>query len=190
MNRKIESVFEEKKPLNLLDIEHEDWFDEFQRLEGNLTKCLLLVALMTRLALIEKKESTLLKKFLMQSSDQKTSEIVKTFERKASLYVLRSTLRGHLGLPRIRVADLDSRPLSPQHIMREENKLAQKSRKNYATSKAASFASPRAVTFEYAANNMNESASKVNVAANISYLSPSTQSRCESPISQTKRGKS
>ena len=56
---------------NLYDIEHEGWFEEFQTLEDDLTKTLLLVALMAHLGLIDSKESTQVKTYLMCCSDQK-----------------------------------------------------------------------------------------------------------------------
>ena len=81
---------------------------------------------MTQHELIDKKESALFKKYLMQSSDQKAYEIVKGFERKGSLYVLRSTLRGHIGLPPIRKADKNGSPTFPQRLEKEEIMVAPK----------------------------------------------------------------
>ena len=86
----------------------EGLLDGFDRLECNMTKCLVLVGLMGNQKLIKIKESTQFKKYLIESNDQKICGIIKSFNRKRShsvmwcLYVLRTTLRGHLGLPRTR----------------------------------------------------------------------------------------
>ena len=86
----------------------EDLLDGFDRIECNMTKCLVLVGLMDNQKLIGTKESTRFKQYLIESTDQKRCGIIKSFNRKRSLsvmwclYVLRTTLRGHLGLPRTR----------------------------------------------------------------------------------------
>ena len=88
--------------------EVEGLLDGFDRLECNMAKCLVLVGLMGNQKLIGIKESTQFKKYLIESNDQKRCGIIKSFNRKRShsvmwcLYVLRTTLRDHLGLPRTR----------------------------------------------------------------------------------------
>ena len=80
----------------------EGLLDGFELLECNMAKCLVLVGLMGKQKLIGEKESTRFKKFVIEGTDQKRLGIIKSFNRKRSLHVLRTTLRGHLGLPRAR----------------------------------------------------------------------------------------
>ena len=57
-----------QESLNLLHLEHvtdAKRFENFEQLEGTLTKCLLLIAVMTSQALIETKEATAFKKLVM-----------------------------------------------------------------------------------------------------------------------------
>ena len=115
MNQAKQSVTIDKKRITLYDIDQEDWWKEFQILEGPLTKCLLLVAIMKHNDLIKTKESTQFKTYLMQSTDQKIFNVVQHFERIKNLYILRNMLRGRLGLPYIKLqADTCSGPISPQ----------------------------------------------------------------------------
>ena len=106
---------------NLLDINSMaqiDWFQKFDQLECSLTKLLFLVALITENNLISTKESLLIKKHLLSESinskSQKLDKIVIGFQQTKSLFSLRSSLRGSMGMPRARSVDQKRRqPRSP-----------------------------------------------------------------------------
>ena len=49
---------------------------------------------MNKQNLIKDKESTMMKKYILTSSENKANEILKNFLRKKSLYQLRSEIRG------------------------------------------------------------------------------------------------
>ena len=88
-------------------MENAEWFEDFDALVDPLTKSLILVALIQAQGLVSLKESLLMKRFLMQSLDDQTkcSSIVDAFMREKSLYKLRSTFRGSMGLPRMQSVD-------------------------------------------------------------------------------------
>ena len=89
---------------NLLNFEamHESvWFKKFDEIANTLSQGLLLVAVLHFADMIKEKESTLMKKFLLLQTDTKSKEIVKSFLRTKSLYMLRSEIRGRMGLPRM-----------------------------------------------------------------------------------------
>ena len=46
-----------------------------------------------------------MKKYFLTQTDEKTAQIVKEFLCKKSLYVLRSQIRGHMGMPRMQSSD-------------------------------------------------------------------------------------
>ena len=116
MLREVQSKQKKNDPY---DIEREGWYDEFERLEDSLTKCLLLVAIMTRFELIDAKESTQYKTYIMKSADQQRFEIVENFESMGNLYVLRGMLRGHLNRPYVKIAGDCISPITPQPVMKE-----------------------------------------------------------------------
>ena len=91
--------------LNIDQIDDHDWFSTFEQLEDNLTKCLLLVAVLTSQGLVSAKEASSFKKFLMAGVDMRNNQALATFTRSKSLYTLRSVFRGYLGLPRMRKSD-------------------------------------------------------------------------------------
>ena len=94
--------------MNLLKIDTEsedEWFTRFERLDDPLTKCLLLVAIMFNQNVITEKESLLFKSLLLNDSEARNNEIVRQFKRTQNLFYVRTTLRGHLGLPRIQRSD-------------------------------------------------------------------------------------
>ena len=100
---------EKTNRVNLLEIEelsNEEWFDNFEELDDPLTKCLLLVAVLTSHGLINAREAVQFKTFLMQGVHKgRNSQIITSFLRSKSLFVIRSEMRGHLGLPRMRRSD-------------------------------------------------------------------------------------
>ena len=66
--------------------EEEAWFCEFELLEDNLTKSLFLVTLLNTENLIEFKELTLMKRFLLERQDnRKTKQILAAFKKSKSL---------------------------------------------------------------------------------------------------------
>lgn len=100
-----------KKTRSLLEVGEltdDQWFKQFDVVDGALTKCLLLVAVMSSHELIDSKESVRFKMFLLLCSEQRTEQIVASFVRNKSLIALRSVIRGHLGLPRMKRSDSDS----------------------------------------------------------------------------------
>ena len=105
---------EKTNSLNLLKIEelsHQEWFSSFEELKDPLTKCLLLVAVMSSQDIIDTKELLQFKEFLMRDiSGDKNNQIVTSFHRNKSLYVTKSEIRGHLGLPRMRQSDTKVSP--------------------------------------------------------------------------------
>lgn len=96
---------------------------QFEALDCTLTKCLTLVAVMRSQSVIDTRESTLFKKYLMTASDQRIGQIAAAFTRHMSLIALRSEMRGYLGLPRLRRSDslgncgtLSNTPLSKRWL--------------------------------------------------------------------------
>ena len=86
-----------------IDADNEtEWFKYFNQLNDDLTKCLVLVALMTSQYIIKDKEVAQVKKYLLTATERKLNEIIQTFLRTRSLFSFRSELRGHMGLPRTR----------------------------------------------------------------------------------------
>ena len=93
--------------MNCQDPEAEDaWFDSFEKLEDTMVQILILIAILHTQEIIQEKESTLMKKFLLTSAESKANEILRSFLRKKSLYQLRSELRGRMGLPRMRSREI------------------------------------------------------------------------------------
>ena len=93
---------------SLLQIEPEyedEWFTRFQQVQDDLSKHLVLIAIMQKRDLIEVKESAQMKRFIMGSTETKLSGIISSFLRTKSLFDYRCDLRGHLGLPRQRTRD-------------------------------------------------------------------------------------
>ena len=82
-----------------------EWFCQLELLEDNLTKCLLLATILCNENLIDHKEFTQIKRFLMESKTRKTSQILSALEKSKSLFFMRCELRGHMGLPRMRASD-------------------------------------------------------------------------------------
>ena len=72
-----------------------------------MVQILILIAILHTQEIIQEKESTLMKKFLLTSTESKANEILKSFFRKKSLYQLRSELRGRMGLPRMQNKDIN-----------------------------------------------------------------------------------
>ena len=98
---------------NLLDIdqiEEQEWFEQFEKLEGTLTRCLLLIAMLHNVQLISDKEQTMFKKMVFTQSDKRNKEILGAFSRSRSLYSVRSEFRGRLGLPRLQKQDSQLSP--------------------------------------------------------------------------------
>lgn len=95
--------------VNLLQIEklsNQEWFSNFEELEDPLTKCLLLVAVMSSQGIISSKEALQFKEFLMRDTLEVTIiQMMKSFLRSKSLFTIRSEMRGHLGFPRMRQND-------------------------------------------------------------------------------------
>lgn len=82
---------------NLLEIDQvndEEWFEQFELVEGSLTKCLVLVALLSKRELITARESDLMKELLMTIEETRVNAILNTFRKKQSLLSLRSEFRG------------------------------------------------------------------------------------------------
>ena len=96
---------------NLLDLEKMDepaWFSVFDKIEGPLTKCLVLVALIQIKGIVTLKESLQMKSFLLlegPENETKSLKVLDAFNRSKSLYKLRSEFRGYMGLPRMRSND-------------------------------------------------------------------------------------
>lgn len=82
--------------------QEEAWFARFAELPDDLTKSLVLIAIMQHKEIIKLKESSMIKTFLLSTSDSKLQSIVNRFMQGKSLYLLRTELRGRLGLPRTR----------------------------------------------------------------------------------------
>ena len=75
-------------------------------MEDNLAKSLLLATLLYTENLIDLKELTLIKKFFLGRQDNRKSlQILAAFKKSKNLFSLRSELRGHMGLPRMRASD-------------------------------------------------------------------------------------
>ena len=91
---------------NLLQINGEEddqeWFGRFIQLQNDLTKSLVLIAIMQSQELIQLKESAQMKTFILGASEQKLASIVASFLRTKSLFDFRCEVRGHLGMPRQR----------------------------------------------------------------------------------------
>ena len=89
--------------------QEEAWFARFAELPDDLTKSLVLIAIMQHKEIIKLKESSMMKTFLLSTSDSKLKSIVNRFMQGKSLYLLRTELRGRLGLPRTRQDDTKSK---------------------------------------------------------------------------------
>ena len=94
--------------------QEEAWFARFAELPDDLTKSLVLIAIMQHKEIIKLKESSMIKTFLLSTSDSKLQSIVNRFMQGKSLYLLRTELRGRLGLPRTRKDD--TKKTSPQTL--------------------------------------------------------------------------
>ena len=99
--------------LQLEQVTDEEWFSDFELLEGTLTKCLLLIAVMTSQGLVDSKEATSFKQLLLAGKETRNDQVLKSFLRSKSLFTLLRVLRGQLGLPRTRRSD--SNPKSRSH---------------------------------------------------------------------------
>ena len=62
------------------------WFEKFESIGDQVVQSLVLIAILYDKNLILQKESTLMKKYLLLSTENKTDEILRTFLRKKSLF--------------------------------------------------------------------------------------------------------
>lgn len=86
--------------------QEEAWFAKFAELPDDLTKSLVLIAIMQHKEIIKLKESSMMKTFLLSATDSKLQSILNRFMQGKSLYLLRTELRGRMGLPRTRQDDM------------------------------------------------------------------------------------
>ena len=91
--------------LEIEQISTKEWFGTFLALDQPLTKVLLLVAICSDQNLVSAKETNLFKRYVLQISESRITELVQAFQRNENLYAFRNQLRGSLGIPRQQESD-------------------------------------------------------------------------------------
>ena len=93
--------------LEIDTMEARAWMEKFVAMDCPLSQSLVLVALLHEHGLIQVKETGQFKRYLLDQHEgsQKMSILVNSFLKDKSLFKLRSTIRGLMGLPRMRAND-------------------------------------------------------------------------------------